>query len=161
MASDIDNFYGLTLGKGRLLGFDVGRKTLGVSISDNRWILATPGIVMPRGKLQAMVQQLASFIKGEKVAGIIVGLPKSLDGSLNVMTKSIFDFMVAFQKIFPYPYLFWDERFSTQAAERSLKEGRFSIAKRNQRIDALAASFILQNFLDYCAFKANKSAEPF
>tara|TARA_B100001750_G_scaffold161830_1_gene130569 strand:- start:129 stop:605 length:477 start_codon:yes stop_codon:yes gene_type:complete len=139
--------------KGRLLGFDVGKKTLGVALSDTRWSIATPGITLRREKIPTMVTHLKAYIDQEHVVGLVVGLPKNLDGNVGPMAKSVLDFIAAFKGFIPYPFLFWDERFTTQFAERSLQITQAH--RKHEKIDAVAAALILQSFLDYCVYQSH------
>lgn len=135
---------------GRLLGLDIGSKTLGLALSDRSWLIATPGVTLKRGKLAVMLDDLRAFIQGEKVTGLVVGLPKNKDGSDdNASSQRVKDFMTSLDSVFPHPYVFWDERLTTKEAQGILKQTYASHTKRKKHVDAIAASLILQGFLDY------------
>lgn len=135
---------------GRLLGLDVGDGTLGLALSDAYWMIASPGVTLKRSNIQTLVKQIHHFLNQEPVYAMVVGLPRNLDGSSGSRAKSVKDFTHALSKHLLLPYIFWDERFSTLGAERCLKEADLSYKKRNQKIDAVAAAYILQGYLDYC-----------
>lgn len=133
---------------GRLIGLDVGSKTIGVAVSDTTRTVASPYKTINRKKFSEDIKILLDIVKSESASGVIVGLPVSMDGSQNKTSQSIHQFGQNLLKEFDIPLLFWDERFSTIAAERALLEADMSRQKRSEVIDKMAASYILQGFLD-------------
>ena len=132
---------------GRLLGLDVGTKTIGLALCDAGWSFASAAELLRRGKFAADLERLRAFATAQKVAGLVVGLPLNLDGSESPRTQSTRAFA---RNLLPlgYPILLWDERWSTQAVTRTLIDADTSRAKRAELVDKMAAAFILQGAID-------------
>ncbi len=131
-----------------LMGLDLGSKTIGVAISDSLKTIATPLKTIKRTKFSEEVTTLFKLISERDLSGIILGLPKNMDGSEGPKCQSARDFAKNFSNIVDLPITFWDERLTTVAAERSLLSADLSRKKRRQVIDSVAAVLILQNLLD-------------
>ncbi len=131
---------------GRLLGLDVGTKTIGVAGCDVGWSFASPVETIRRTKFGADLEALRRLLPG--VAGIVVGLPLSMDGSDSPRTQSTRAFARNIDKPLGLPILLWDERWSTQAVERAMIDADLSRAKRADLVDKLAAAHILQGAID-------------
>lgn len=129
-------------------GLDLGTKTIGLAMSDLSRRFATPRPVLKRIKFTQDAQLLLDFATKEKVAAFIIGLPTNMDGSAGPRVQATRAFVRAMSDKTALPFVYWDERLSTVAAERALLEMDVSRAKRAQRIDSAAASFILQGALD-------------
>ncbi len=147
-----------TGGDDRLLGLDVGAKTIGLALSDVGRTIATPLKTIRRGKLVRDAETIAGIINGEGVGGLVIGLPLSMDGSQGPKCQSVGDFTLALLEILAatgvgnLPAAFWDERLSTAAVERMLiKEADMSRRRRAFVIDKAAAAYILQGALDAMA----------
>ena len=127
---------------GRLVGMDVGTKTIGLALCDARWSIASPAHTITRSKFSKDKLLLAAFITQQQVKGIVIGLPLNLDGtqSSRAFAHNLADFGL--------PVLLWDERWSTQAVTRTLIEADASRARRDVLVDKLAASYILQGAID-------------
>jgi putative holliday junction resolvase len=132
---------------GRLLGLDVGTKTIGVALCDAQWTIATPAELIRRTKFAADLERLRTFIKAQAVVGIVVGLPLNLDGSDSPRTQSVRAFARNLQPL-GLPILLWDERWSTQAVTRTLIDADASRARRAELVDKMAAAYILQGAID-------------
>ena len=132
---------------GRLLGLDVGTKTIGTALCDAGWSFASPATLIRRTKFTSDKAALAALIAAQSVKGVVIGLPLSLDGSDSPRTQSTRAFARNLDD-WSLPLLLWDERWSTVAVERVLIEQDFSRAKRAERIDNLAAAHILQGAID-------------
>jgi putative Holliday junction resolvase len=132
----------------RLLGIDLGTKTIGLALSDVERRIATPLEVIRRSKFAKDAAQLAALAEKFNVAALIFGLPLNMDGSEGPRVQATRAFVRNLGAPCPLPCLFWDERLSTAAATRSLLEQDISRAKRAQVIDKLAAAYILQGALD-------------
>ena len=132
---------------GRLLGLDVGTKTIGLATCDNGWSYATAAETLRRTKFTADLATLAAMIERHAIIGLVVGLPLNMDGSDSPRTQSVRAFA---RNLFPLarPVLMWDERWSTIAVERVMIEADMSRAKRATLIDAHAAAHILQGAID-------------
>jgi putative Holliday junction resolvase len=140
-------FAGALPGGGRLIALDVGTKTIGTALCDAGWHFATPSELIRRAKFSADKALVAAIIAREKAQGMIIGLPLNMDGSDSPRTQSTRAFARNMVDV-GLPILLWDERWSTQAVERAMIAADISRAKRAERVDSAAASFILQGALD-------------
>ncbi|CUX12333.1 Holliday junction resolvase RuvX [Agrobacterium genomosp. 13] len=131
-----------------IAGLDLGTKTIGLAMSDLSRRFATPRPVIKRVKFTQDAEVLLAFAEKEKVAAFIIGLPMNMDGSAGPRVQATRAFVRTMGEKTALPFIFWDERLSTVAAERALLEMDVSRAKRAERIDSAAASFILQGALD-------------
>ena len=134
-------------GGGRLLGLDVGTRTIGTALCDAGWTIATAAALIRRGKFSKDLEVLEKAIAAQQVAGIVVGLPLNLDGSDSPRTQSVRAFA---RNLAPLgrPILLWDERWSTQAVTRTLIAADASRARRAELVDKMAAAYILQGAID-------------
>jgi putative holliday junction resolvase len=132
---------------GRLLGLDVGTKTIGTALCDAGWSFATPAALIRRTKFSADFATLRSFSTGEKVSGLVIGLPLNMDGTDSPRTQAVRAFARNCAPL-GLPILLWDERWSTAAVERAMIDADLSRAKRAERIDNAAAAYILQGAID-------------
>jgi len=142
-----------------IAGLDLGTKTIGLSMSDLGRRFATPRTVIRRVKFTIDAQALLDFAIAEKVAGFIIGLPMNMDGSAGPRVQATRAFVRNMEQKTALPFVYWDERLSTVAAERTLLEMDVSRAKRADRIDSAAASFILQGALDRLSLLARSGDE--
>jgi putative Holliday junction resolvase len=136
------------LGGGRLAGLDVGTKTIGIATCDAGWSYATPHSVLRRTKFTPDLATLIRLFAAERIAGVVIGLPLSMDGSDSPRTQSVRAFARAVTEPFARPVLLWDERWSTQAVERQMIAEDWSRARRAEAIDKHAAAHILQGAID-------------
>jgi putative Holliday junction resolvase len=132
---------------GRLLGLDVGTKTVGTALCDAGWSFASPAQLIRRTKFTADKAALLALSQAQQVKGWIIGLPLNLDGTESPRSQSTRAFARNCRDT-GLPILLWDERWSTVAAERALIAQDFSRAKRAERIDNHAAAHILQAAID-------------
>lgn len=132
----------------RLLGLDLGTKTIGVALSDVTRTIASSYETIARGKFTADATRLIKISAEQGVAGLVLGLPRNLDGSEGPRAQATRAFARSFNKLSPLPILLWDERLSTAAAERMLIEADRSRKRRGEVIDKVAATIILQSALD-------------
>ena len=132
---------------GRLMGLDVGTKTIGVAFCDVNWSFATPDKTIIRKQFSTDLETLKALIAHNNIVGLVVGLPLNMDGSDSPRTQSTRAFA---RNLLPLglPILLWDERWSTAAVERAMIAADVSRAKRAERIDSAAAAFILQGAID-------------
>jgi putative holliday junction resolvase len=132
---------------GRLLGLDVGTRTIGLALCDSGWTIASPAELIRRGKFQKDLETLRAFAAAQQVKGLVVGLPLNLDGSDSPRTQSVRAFA---RNLAPLglPVLLWDERWSTQAVTRTLIDADASRARRADLVDKMAAAYILQGAID-------------
>lgn len=131
-----------------LAGLDLGTKTIGIAISDLGLSFANPRPVLKRKKFKLDAQELLNICDQEKVGAMIIGLPSNMDGTQGPRVQATRAFVANMEKLTDIPFIFWDERLSTVAAERALISMDVSRKKRSERIDSAAASFILQGALD-------------
>ncbi|MFK4823838.1 Holliday junction resolvase RuvX [Paenochrobactrum sp. BZR 588] len=131
-----------------IAGLDLGTKTIGLAISDLGLSFANPRPVIKRVKFTIDAQILLKQLSEEKVCAIIIGLPMNMDGTAGPRVQATKAFVRTMQPLTDIPFVFWDERLSTVAAERALIGMDVSRQKRAERIDSAAAAFILQGALD-------------
>lgn len=131
----------------RLMGLDLGTKTIGTALCDAGWSFASPAPLVRRTKFTADKAILAAMLKPQSVQGVVVGLPLNLDGTDSPRTQSTRAFARNLAD-WDLPILLWDERWSTVAVERVMIEQDLSRAKRAERVDSLAAAHILQAAID-------------
>lgn len=132
----------------RLMGLDLGTKTIGVATSDRTRMIATPIETITRKKFTQDAERLLAIIAAENIGLIVLGLPVNMDGTEGPRCQSTRSFARNFSKLSPLPIVFWDERLSTAAVERMLIAADASRARRDAVIDKLAAAWILQAALD-------------
>ncbi|MBY0355841.1 MAG: Holliday junction resolvase RuvX [Rickettsiales bacterium] len=132
----------------RLLGLDVGERTIGLAMCDGGWSVASPLETLKKGKLLDDVTILLEVIEQHHIGGLVIGYPLNMDGSLGPRAQSVKQFARNLDRVLDMPLLLWDERMSTQAVNKAMLEGDLSRAKRKERVDKLAAAYILQGFLD-------------
>ncbi len=132
----------------RLMGLDLGTKTIGIAISDTRLTIASARQTMMRTKFSLDAAALNKMVEDENIFALVIGLPLNMDGSEGPRVQATRAFVRNLEKFVSQPVAFWDERLSTVAAERVMIEADMSRKKRAEKIDAVAASFILQGALD-------------
>jgi putative Holliday junction resolvase len=132
---------------GRLLGLDVGTKTIGIALCDAGWTIASAAELVRRTRFAKDLEVLQALIAAQRVAGIVVGLPLNMDGSESPRSQSTRAFA---RNLVPLglPILLWDERWSTQAVTRTLIDADASRARRAELVDKMAAAYILQGAID-------------
>jgi putative Holliday junction resolvase len=132
---------------GRLIGLDVGTKTIGLALCDSGWNFASPAELIRRTKFQKDKAAIAAIVAAQAVKGVVIGLPLNLDGSESPRSQSSRAFARNVED-WNLPILLWDERWSTQAVTRTLIEQDASRAKRAELVDKMAAAYILQGAID-------------
>ena len=132
----------------RLMGLDLGTKTIGVATSDLTRQIATPVEVIARKKFTEDANRLLAIAAREGIGLIVLGLPINMDGSEGPRAQSTRAFARNLARLTPIPIVFWDERLSTAAVERMLIEADTSRARRDEVVDKLAAAWLLQSALD-------------
>ncbi|MBY6114847.1 Holliday junction resolvase RuvX [Mameliella alba] len=131
-----------------LAGLDLGTRTIGVSVSDSFRSVATPLETIKRKKFGVDAAALRAILEKRAIGGIVLGLPRNMDGSEGPRCQSTRAFARNFQALWPGPIAFWDERLSTVAAEKALLEADTTRKRRSEVIDHVAAAYILQGALD-------------
>jgi putative Holliday junction resolvase len=133
----------------RLIGIDPGSKTIGIALSDVLLTLASPYGSLKRGKLKANAAEIAAIARKEGAAGLVVGLPLSMDGSFGPAAQAARDWALALSEACGLPVALWDERMSSAAVNRFLvNEADLSRKKRADAVDRMAAAWMLQAALD-------------
>ncbi|UWQ38798.1 Holliday junction resolvase RuvX [Leisingera aquaemixtae] len=131
-----------------LMGLDLGTKTIGVAVSDRIGAVATPLETVKRKKFSADAARLLEIIRARDISGILLGLPRNMDGTEGPRCQSTRAFARNLMQLTDLPISFWDERLSTVAAEKALLEADTTRKRRAEVIDHVAASYILQGALD-------------
>lgn len=144
----IEDFATLLPRTGALAGLDLGTKTIGVAVSDGLRQVASPITVIRRRKFSLDAADLLALAKERALAGLVLGLPRNMDGSEGPRAQSTRAFARNLSALTELPITFWDERLSTVAAERALLEADTSRKRRAEVIDQVAAGYILQGALD-------------
>ena len=132
----------------RLLGVDLGSKTIGLAVSDPSLKIASPIATLKRSKLSSNAVEFSNIIKNYQIGGIIVGLPINMDGTEGPRVQATRDWSLDLARILSIPVAFWDERLSTVAVERMMLKADMTRNKRAAKIDQAAAAYILQGALD-------------
>ena len=135
--------------KCRLIGLDLGSKRIGVSICDEKQLIATPLKTINRNSLKGLVDELRLIINENNIKGIIVGNPLNMDGSSGRSAQSVKDTTENIEKNLDIPICLWDERLSTVGAFNLSSQLDINVSKREKKIDENAAAFILQGALDF------------
>jgi putative Holliday junction resolvase len=134
---------------GRLLGLDLGTKTIGLAVSDGALMVASPIETIQRTKFTADATKLLAVIDGRQIAGLVLGLPVNMDGSEGPRCQSTRQFARNLLGIRDVSIAYWDERLSTAAVQRAMIDADVTRAKRAKVVDQMAAGYILQGALDF------------
>ena len=145
----LEEFKKKHLDKCRLIGLDLGSKRIGVSICDDKQLIATPLKTINRNSLKDLVEELRLIIDENNIKGIIVGNPLNMDGSSGRSAQSVKDTTENIEKNINIPICLWDERLSTVGAFNLSSQLDINVSKREKKIDENAAAFILQGAIDY------------
>ena len=137
------------LDKCRLIGLDLGSKRIGVSICDEKQLIATPFKTINRSSAKELIDELKIIIKENDIKGIIVGNPLNMDGSSGSSAQSVKDTSNNIEKSIDLPICLWDERLSTVGAFNLSSQLDVNVSKREKKIDENAAAFILQGAIDF------------
>ncbi|MDC3069004.1 Holliday junction resolvase RuvX [Candidatus Pelagibacter sp.] len=145
----LEEFKKKHLDKCRLIGLDLGSKRIGVSICDEKQLIATPYKTINRNSLKDLIDELRLIINENNIKGIIVGNPLNMDGSSGRSAQSVKDTTENIEKNLDIPICLWDERLSTVGAFNLSSQLDINVSKREKKIDENAAAFILQGALDF------------
>ena len=135
--------------KCRLIGLDLGSKRIGISICDEKQLIATPLKTINRSSLEKLIDDLKIVISENNIKGIIIGNPLNMDGSSGRSAQSVKDTSENIEKNINIPICLWDERLSTVGAFNLSSQLDVNISKREKKIDENAAAFILQGAIDF------------
>lgn len=133
----------------RLMGLDLGEKTIGLALSDVSFTIASPLETIRRTKFSNDLETLKALANKHGVGGLVLGMPLNMDGSSGPRVQSTRAFAANIGKMWGIPMAVWDERLSTAAVTRMMIEGDLSRARRAELVDKLAAAYILQGALDF------------
>ena len=145
----LEEFKKKHLDKCRLIGLDLGSKRIGVSICDDKQLIATPLKTINRNSLKDFIDELRLIINENDIKGIIVGNPLNMDGSSGKSAQSVKDTTENIEKNLDIPICLWDERLSTVGAFNLSSQLDINVSKREKKIDENAAAFILQGAIDF------------
>lgn len=140
----------------RLIGVDLGSKTIGLALSDVSLSIASPLETIRRTKFTADAERLIALAKEHDAGGLVFGLPLNMDGTEGPRCQSTRAFIRNLEKLTDLPIAFWDERLSTMAVTRTLLDADASRARRAELVDKMAAAYILQGALDAIARQAGR-----
>ncbi len=143
----------------RIMGLDVGSKTIGVAVSDLMGWTAQGVEVIRRRDLAADLRRLIELIAQYEVATIVIGLPKNMNNTIGPQAEAVLSFKDVLAQQVPCAIVMWDERLTTASAHRSMLEADLSRAKRKQVVDKVAATFILQGYLDRLRIQRQREEE--
>lgn len=132
----------------RIMGLDVGDRTIGVAVSDAMGLTAQGIETIQRTNKKADYKRLEEIIKEKVVTKMVVGLPKNMNGTIGPQGEKVLQFIEELKKRFNIEIILWDERLTTVAAQRTLISADVSRKKRKKVIDMIAATYILQGYLD-------------
>ena len=145
----LEEFKKKQLDKCRLIGLDLGSKRIGVSICDEKQLIATPFKTINRSTSKKLIEELKSIIKENDIKGIIIGNPLNMDGSSGSSAQSVKDTSDNLEKNINLPICLWDERLSTVGVFNISSQLDVNVSKREKKIDENAAAFILQGAIDF------------
>jgi len=145
----LEEFKKKHLDKCRLIGLDLGSKRIGVSVCDEKQLIATPFKTIEKKTSKELIEQLRSIINENNIKGIIIGNPLNMDGSFGKSAQSVKDVSAYIEKNVNIPVCLWDERLSTVGAFNLSSQLDINVSKREKKIDENAAAFILQGAIDF------------
>ena len=145
----LEEFKKKQLDKCRLIGLDLGSKRIGVSICDEKQLIATPFKTINRSTSKELINELINIIEENDIKGIVIGNPLNMDGSLGSSAQSVNDTSNNIEKAINLPICLWDERLSTVGAFNLSSQLDINVSKREKKIDENAAAFILQGAIDF------------
>ena len=145
----LEEFKKKQLDKCRLIGLDLGSKRIGVSICDEKQLIATPFKTIERSSSKDLINELQNIIKDNNIKGIIIGNPLNMDGSSGSSAQSAKDLSDNISRSIDLPICLWDERLSTVGAFNLSSQLDVNVSKREKKIDENAAAFILQGAIDF------------
>ena len=132
----------------RILGVDLGRRRVGVAVSDPTGLIASPLTVVEVRGIKDAVRRVLEICREQQAERVVVGLPVTLGGELGPQAREVLEFVEALRRESPVPVETWDERLSTVGATRLLRAGGHDTRSMRGRVDAAAAAFMLQGYLD-------------
>ena len=150
---DIEEFKKKLNKKSRLMGIDPGRKRVGIAISDENKIIATPYTTIIKNKYSDFIQEIIKIVEENQIKGIVIGNPINLDGTASQSSQSAKDLAINLSKDVTKNVTLWDERLSSQGAFNLSNDLASNTSKKVSKLDENSAQFILQGALDYLTGK--------
>ena len=144
----------------RLLGIDLGKARVGMAISDELALLAHPLETFPADKPNAVFERIAAIVREKDVERVVVGLPRNMNGTMGPAATEALEFVDRLREKLPCPVVTWDERLTTVAAHRALRDAGRSTRTTRGQVDQVAAQMILQGYLDQLQMQAQEKARP-
>ncbi len=144
----------------RLLGIDLGKARVGMAISDELALLAHPLETFPADKPTAVFERIAAIVREKDVERVVVGLPRNMNGTMGPAATEALEFVDRLREKLPCPVVTWDERLTTVAAHRALRDAGRSTRTTRGQVDQVAAQMILQGYLDQLQMQAQEKARP-
>ena len=132
----------------RILSLDHGTRRIGVAVSDELHIIATPLEYIPAEPMEKVIERLQQLIHEKEVELILIGMPRNMDGTYGPASQKVKDFIAALAPHITTPVKLWDERLTSVMANRALLQGNVRRADRKQKVDKMAAAILLQSYLD-------------
>ena len=145
----LEEFKKKQIDKSRLIGLDLGSKRIGVSICDEKQLIATPFKTIKRSTAKEVINEIRIIIEENDIKGIIIGYPLNMDGTSGSSAQSVKDTSENIEKSINLPVCLWDERLSTVGAFNLSSQLDINVSKREKKIDENAATFILQGAIDF------------
>ena len=142
----------------KLLGIDLGTKTIGLAVSDPSLKIASPIKTLNRSKLKKNSLEITLIASEHSIGGIVVGMPINMDGTVSARAQATKDWAFSLVELLFVPIAFWDERLSTAAVEKAMIKADLSRKRRAKRIDSAAATYILQGALDFIQMDTTKKS---
>jgi len=142
----------------KLLGIDLGTKTIGLAVSDPSLKIASPIKTLNRSKLKKNSLEIALIVSEYGIGGVVVGMPINMDGTVSARAQATKDWAFSLVELLFFPIAFWDERLSTVAVEKAMIKADLSRKKRAKQIDSAAATYILQGALDFIQMDTTKKS---
>ncbi len=133
----------------RIMGLDVGDKTIGIAVSDLMHLTAQGIETLKRTTIKEDLNKLENIVKSKDVTKIVIGFPKNMNGSIGIQCEKVLEFVEQLKKRLSTEIILWDERLTTVAAEKMLISADLRRKKRKKVIDMIAATYILQGYLDH------------
>jgi putative Holliday junction resolvase len=147
-----ENLAAIKIQQKAILGIDYGTKKIGLALSDRSWLIASPFKVIPNNKFTNVAIEIFKIVDEEKIDLIVIGLPINLDGSTSKMQQAAMQFGRNLIKIKDINIYFYDERYTSKKADELMLSADLSRQKRAEKIDKIAATIMLQNFLEFLVF---------
>ena len=132
----------------RILSLDHGTRRIGVAVSDELHIIATPLEYIPAEPMEKVIERLLQLIREKEVELLLIGMPRNMDGTYGPASQKVRDFIAALAPRITTPVKLWDERLTSVMANRALLQGNVRRADRKQKVDKMAAAILLQSYLD-------------